>query len=66
MCWGIWISGNDVVFDKGLVPPHHGNRYSSWICTIPRSSRCFTTRRIDRSSFKVGCRLLEPVAIEGH
>jgi hypothetical protein len=61
MCWAIWISRNDIVFDKGIVPSYlqvlfRGTHWIRFWSLLHKEQ--------DRPSFKEGCRLLEFIAME--
>ncbi|CAN6182020.1 unnamed protein product [Urochloa humidicola] len=61
MCWAIWISRNDVVFDKGLVPSYlqvlfRGTYWTRFWSLLQKVD--------DRPAASMGCRMLESAAME--
>nr|TKW34566.1 hypothetical protein SEVIR_2G314250v2 [Setaria viridis] len=61
MRWAIWISINDVVFDKGIVPSYlqvvfRGTHWTRFWSLLQKEE--------DRPVVKAGCRLFESAAIE--
>src|SRR6266540_541321 len=61
MCWAVWLSRNDLVFDKGLVPSYmqvifRGTHWTRFWLLLQKEK--------DRSIMKMGCRMLETTMME--
>jgi len=54
MCWALWLTQNDVVFDKAVAP--------SYLQIIFKGT--LLQKEEDRHIMKAGCRIIETTTIE--
>ena len=61
ICWAIWLSRNDLVFDKVLVPS-----YMQVIFRGTHWTRVWAAlhKEEDRPMMKIGCKMLETAVME--
>jgi hypothetical protein len=60
VCWAVWLTRNDIVFDKAIAP--------SYLQVIFRGAYWIRSwsllQKDDRHVMKMGCRTIETVAME--
>ena len=61
ICWAIWLTRNDIVFDKILAPSYLQVIFRG---TYWARSWSLLQKEEDRHSMKMGCRSIETIVME--